>query len=345
MNNGLSGCEQCGAKLQPGSRFCQGCGRPQKLDLSAARLEGGLTWETDISLLTNPLVLKQMVLVVFGAGLLMAFLLSFILAVTGEFRDIPMMLLISLLTATGLGLLLCLVALLFFRNRTRVRFTVNSKGVLWESVDKRARTGSRLAIVAGILGRSPQVAGAGALAVSREQEFVRWQDISRVEHNKRRHMITLRNSWRPVMLLVCLPEHYHEVTAYIDDKIVPVSPVSRSGSGPLVKGLLRTLLVALAAAPTFILSSYPFELDIFLPLLMFLFALATVWLIPLFGWVVIGCAAVLAVQITWLSFSQFRYLYDFELFAFFLSYGGLAFLVWFSWGYLRGKILSALMEG
>jgi len=44
---------------------------------------------------------------------------------------------------------------------------------------------------------------------------------------------------------------------------------------PLRKMLLRTLLVVLAMVPVFALP-YPFELDLFIPLLMLLFALATV---------------------------------------------------------------------
>lgn len=340
-------CEQCNTPLQAGSRFCQGCGRPLLPPLAGvADLDDGLTWKTNISLLTNPLILKQMALVVFGAGLFMGLLLSFMLAVTGDYGDIPMIWLISLLTTLGLGLLLCLIMLIFFGNKMSVRFTVDSKGVLWETVDKRARAAGRLAIVAGILGRSPQAAGAGALSVAREKEFVRWQDLSAVEYNKSRLMLTLRNSWGPLMLVVCLPQDYERVAAYAGKKVIPAAagPIPKRGLKLLGKGLLRTLLVSLAAAPTFRLSSWPFELDIFIPLLMFLFALATIWLVPLFGWVVIGCAAILALQIAWIGFFELGYLYPPEIMAVTVSYAGLAYVVWFSRNALRGKIRSVLME-
>lgn len=344
-------CDQCNTPVPDGSRFCRNCGRPFLPPASnGAGQETGFTWETNISLLTNPLILKQMVFVVVGAGLIMALLLSFILALTGEYGDIPMIWLISLFTTLGLGLLLCLVTLIFFGNRMRVRFTVDGKGILWETIDKRAKVASRLAILAGILGRSPQAAGAGTLAVAREKEFVRWQDLSAVTYNNGRRMMTLRNSWRPLMLVVCLPQNYGQVAAFVEEKVVsaPVGSTPRRlrplGKGPLGKGLLRTLTVTLAAAPTITLSSYPFYLDIFLPLLMFLFALATVWLVPLFGWVVIGCAAILALQIAWIGIFEVSYLYGVEIIAILVSYAGLAYLVWFSWGALRGRIGSALME-
>jgi threonine/homoserine/homoserine lactone efflux protein len=102
--------------------------------------------------------------------------------------------------------------------------------------------------------------------------------------------------------------------------------------------------VALAVAPLFVLSSYPFELDLFLPLLMMTFALATVWLIPLFGWVVIGCAAILALLITVTGLSEFDYLYGYEQAAFVLAYVGLAYLVWFSWRALRGRFVPPLVQ-
>ena len=304
-----------------------------------------LSWETDIGLLTNPLILRQMALVVVIAGLFMAFLLSFVFAMTGDFQDIPMILLISLLAAAGLGVLMLLVSLLFFRNRIRVRFTIDAEGALWETVDKRAVAGSRLAMVAGILGRSPQTAGAGALAAAREREYVEWDEVSAVEVNPRHRMITLRGSWRPLLMLICLPENYDRVASYVSTKVTPApAAATKPRVKPLGTALLRTALVTLAAAPLFTLSAYPFELDLLLPLILFVFALATVWLIPLFGWVVIGCAALLAVQVTWIGISVFTQLYGYEQVAFFLTYVGLAYLAWLSWRALHGKVLSPLME-
>lgn len=305
-----------------------------------------ITWETNISLLTNPLILKQSALVAGGSGLIMAFLMTVIFAATGEFRAIPMMWFIALCVTGGLAVLFSLVALIFFGNRFRVRFTVDNTGALWETIDKRAIAAGRLALVAGILGRSPQVAGAGAIALSREKEFVRWKEIAVAEYNPRRLMITLRNSWRPVMLIVCTPENYDRVAEYIHGRIVPPEEdaASRGRRKPLARGLLRTALVTLAVLPLLTLSGYPFELDLLLPLILYFFALATVWLVPLFGWVVIGCALILAMQLTLLGLAELPYLYGGELAAFFLACAGLIFLAWYSWGYLRRKRLSILME-
>ncbi len=302
------------------------------------------TWEKDITILSNPLILKQMFMVVAGSGLFMAFVLTVILAATGDYRDIPAMLLVSLLTASGLGLLLVMVTLIFFRNKTRVRFTIDDRGALWQTIDSRSKTASKLALIAGILGRNPAVAGAGALSISRETEFIRWKEIASATFNPGQKIITLNNSWRPVMMLVCLPNNYNQVTAFIKNKTGEPVIAKKAKKGLPIKALLRTAIVTTASIPLFMLSAYPFELDIFMPLLLYLFALATVWLIPLFGWVVIAAAVILAVQITVTGFSEYYYLYGADQAAFIFSYPALVFLVIYSRAYLRGKISSLLME-
>ena len=86
---------------------------------------GSATWEKDITILSNPLILKQMFMVTVGSGFFMAFILTVIFAATSDYRDIPAMLLVALLTGAGLGLLLVMVTLIFFRNKMRVRFTID----------------------------------------------------------------------------------------------------------------------------------------------------------------------------------------------------------------------------
>jgi hypothetical protein len=305
---------------------------------------GVVSWEKDITILSNPLILKQMLIVIAGSGFFMAFILTVIFAATGDYRDIPAMLLVSLLTAAGLGLLLFLVTLIFFRNKMRVRFTIDETGVLWHTIDNKSKAAARLALFAGIVGRNPAAAGAGALSVSREKEFVRWKEVGSATFNPRQKIITLRNSWRPIMMLACLPDNYDQIATLIKSKTgEPVMTKKTSKRLPAL-AILRTALVTIAAMPLFMLSAYPFELDIFMPLILFLFALATVWLIPLFGWVVIISAVIIAVQVTVTGFSEFYYLYGADQAAFVLSYPALAFLAFYSRAYLRGKIRSLLME-
>ncbi len=327
-------CSNCGSQVPFPADQCSNCSKSSPL-----------TWETDITLLSNPLFVKQLALVAVGAGLLMAFLMIFIFAATGEFDAIPMMVLISFLSIIGLGVLLFLVTLVFFGNRTTVRFKVDEKGAYWETIDKRAKTLNRLTILVSILGRSPQAAGAGALATAREKEFVSWSQLALVEDSRRHLMITLRNSWRPVMMLICLPGNYDTVLQYVNSRVETKPATKAKGPKPFVKGLKRTIFVCLAAAPLFYLSSpYVLDYDIFMTLFMFFFALATVWLVPFFGWVVIASGIIVAIQLFFEGFEYFSLLYAHEQLILLLAFPGLAYLFWFSWSSIKGKILPPLIE-
>ncbi len=361
-------CPSCDTPCQASANFCPECGQPLNdtaIPASATppdttkphvKTRSGdtlpptvparklaseeLTWEVTISLFTNPLVLRQLAMVPLVTGLIMALLLSFVLAVTGDFQGIPAMLLVSLLVAVGLFVALLLIMLIFFR-RYRVRFTVNRHGVRWQSLDQLAKTGSRLAILAGILSHNPTVVGAGALAAARETEYVTWHDLADVDYHRHQRMLILRNRWRPVMMVICLPDNYDQVTEYVRHNVAPVQKLAAESTSrhPLPRLLWHTALVTLAATPVFVLANA--ESDIFMPLLLFVFALATVWLIPLFGWVVIGCALFLAGEFMLLFLSGSLYNGWIDLL---LPYAGLLYLIWFSWMLLRGRIRSALME-
>lgn len=331
---GTAKCPDCGSQLPVSALKCEKCQANLKI-----------TWETDITLLSNPLFLRQLLFVAVGAGLTMAVILVFVFAATGEYDAIPMMLLVSLFSVIGLGVFFILITFIVFGNRTRVRFTVDNRGAYWKTIDKRAKSLNRMTILAGILGHSPQAAGAGTLAASRENEFVGWSQIALIESNRRHLMINLRNSWRTVMMLICLPENFETVLEYAGSRVVK-KPVTREKvSKPLGKGVVRTLLVILAAAPVFQLSSpYVLDLDIFLPLLMFVFALATVWLTPFLGWVVIGSAAVIFIQLIFVGYHDFYLLYNYEQVIYLLAFIGLFYLAWFSWRSIRGIILPPLLE-
>jgi hypothetical protein len=290
------------------------------------------------------LVLRQFGVVALGSGLVMALLLTLISAATGDFEQIPFMLLISSLAATGLGLLLVLIALVVFGNRIRVRFRLDNEGARLETIDRRSRAASRGAILFGLLAGSPGAVGAGALASAREDTFFRWGDLTGAAYAPRQQMIILRNSWRAVGMLVCLPENYELVTEHVGSRMPDTTDGARMNWRPLGRALVRTALVVLAMAPVFALASYPAELDLLLPLIILVFALATVWLIPLFGWVVIGCAVILAAQMTVLGMSDAAYWGEYQQAALVLGYVGLAYLTWASWRAVRGKTPPLLFE-
>jgi hypothetical protein len=116
-------------------------------------------------------------------------------------------------------------------------------------------------------------------------------------------MIPQRNSWRSVMMLVCLPENYDHVAEYAERRIMPRPTNSRSRAKSLGEAVLRATSAALAVSPMFTLSSYPLELDILLRLI----CSRSPWRPS--GWQLASDGvAVLAVMVTLTDVSELTYL-------------------------------------
>jgi hypothetical protein len=316
-------------------------------------------WEADFPLLTNPMVLKQFYMLIFFSGLFMFLLLSFIMIVTGEIEAVPSMFLITLIGVGVLALLMFLVMLLYFGNRIKTRFILDKKGVAIQNIDKRSKIVNRATMLFGALSLQPGTAGAGVMAASRETEQTSWASLAKAEYSPRYRTITLRNSWRPVQILICTVDNYEHVATYVAKQIAEngaVSVADEQVKSPLPRLFLRTLIVILAMIPVFTLP-YPFELDLFIPLLLMLMALATVWLAPLLGWIVIALASVLIVQIVLKGFGTmesifspgvtyryFELIYGAEWLQIILAFTGLIYLIATSWWFVRGKNRAALSK-
>ncbi len=320
--------------------------------------QNDFVWEANFPLLTNPMVLKQFYMLILFSGLFMFLLLSFMMIVTGEISAVPTMFLFTLIGVGVLALLMFLVMLLYFGNRIRVRFILDQNGATIQNIDKRSKIAGRAAVIFGALSLQPGTAGAGILAVAREEEQTAWSALAKAEYSPGHRTITLRNSWRPVQILICTPENYDIIAAYVSKQITEKSSTASEipVKNPLPRLLFRTSIVILAVVPVFILP-YSFELDIFIPMLLILMALATIWLAAGLGWVVIVLAFILILQIVFKGFGttasifnpgvlyrNFDLLYGSEWLAILLAFAGLIYLIIMSWRYARGKIKAAIKQ-
>jgi threonine/homoserine/homoserine lactone efflux protein len=98
-----------------------------------------------------------------------------------------------------------------------------------------------------------------------------------------------------------------------------------------------------------------FGLDLFVTLLILCFALATLWLIPLFGWVVLAGLGWTCIEL-FLRLTEERHSYIFpgrtvrtldvltdnDVALFLLATAGAAYLTWLSVRALRGRLMSML---
>ncbi|MFO0988989.1 MAG: hypothetical protein U1F37_16800 [Alphaproteobacteria bacterium] len=184
--------------------------------------------------------------------------------------------------------------LVVFGNRMTMRFRVEVDGRL--PVDRRARaspTASRSSPACWRAGLRPGQAyrsrhREGGDALDRRPARGRF-DPARAA--------SPRNRWRTVIVLYCTPENYDAVAAAVRAHLAAVPDAKRPERGSPIPALLGwTVAVIVASIPTMTLP-WPLTLDLLAPMILLAFAVATVWLIPLFGYVVMATAAYLVFEV------------------------------------------------
>lgn len=316
-----------------------------------------IVWETDLPLFSRRMM-AQWAYAMLATAAVVALILGTVFMAQGDWDAIPPMLMMALAVTAGLWLLGMLIMALLFRGKFRVRYTLDDRELRYQVVERKARIANRLTILAGILARSPQALGAGLIAKSQETMAVRWTGAFRAVYDPDRHHITLRNAWRGLMWVQCTPENYAEVADAIERNMTRRQTASRiAARSPLPVYLGRSVGVMLACLPLFALAE-EYDTGLFLPIFIFCFGLATVWLINLFGWVVLG-----GLLVQWLlvaadllreresyfhkgeTYHGYEVLIAADYGVLLLAGAGSAILAWLAVRAVRGRWLAALLDG
>lgn len=314
-----------------------------------------LVWETDLPLFSR-LMLTQWTLAMLATATLMALILGTIFAAQQEWDALaPMAGLIGAVTF-GLWLLGLIIMAVLFRGRYHVRYTLSERGLRCDTLDQVAKTTNRLAIGLGAVMGKGQLLGAGLIGISRESEEVQWSGAFVARFDPVRYTVLMKNGWRTLLWVQCTAENYTVVAEQINLYMTRRHTGSRlAGRSPLPAYLGRSLLVFLACA-TLVPLAEEYDTGLFLPIFTLCFALAMVWLINLFGWVVLGGLVAQIALVVLVQFEQRQSFFnpaevyrayevlsgdDFNLFL--LAGIGIAVLVWLCYGALRGRWLAALI--
>jgi hypothetical protein len=315
-----------------------------------------IVWETDLPLL-SPDVVRQWTMAMLATGTVMLLILGTIFGAQGEWDSLTAVAGLILAVVAGLWLLGFVIMAVLFRGRYRVRYTLSDDGILCESIEPVARNVNRLAVLLGLVSRRPGLLGAGVIAGARESEQVRWAGGFVAVPRPERHLIALRNRWRTLMLVQCTADNYADVGARVEQSIAGHGTASRvAGKSPLPFYLGHTILVVLASA-SLVMVSEAYDLSLFAPILVLCFALATLWLVNLFGYVVMVGIAYVAVTVVF-DLLQLRHSYLFpgqtyrgyevvgsdDLELLLLGVLGSAYLVWLSLHAVRGRFLALLVR-
>jgi hypothetical protein len=101
-----------------------------------------------------------------------------------------------------------------YRGKYEADFVLDNKGVLCRTQAKQAkknRVVNALTVVLGLLSGKPAAAGAGMLAQSREEVFLRWNRVTKVKYKPKSHTILLRGGRTEQIALFCADENYPQI--------------------------------------------------------------------------------------------------------------------------------------
>jgi len=311
-----------------------------------------ISWEIKVPLLTNTAILTDMLK---GFGLtyiIVVLLMGFIFLLQGETEGFLQIVWMFALIVGGLMVLSALIMLIVFRNSYHIRYTLDSEGATFETLDRRVKMANRVAIGAGFLGGG-QAAGAGLLARSQETIYVPWKNVNQVLYNEKRGRITLRNTWRNVMIIFTGRGSWQEAANAVRENVKEASAKKPARKGnALVKMLLTTVFVVACVAATF---AVPFETELFVKIFVLCFALATIWLSRLMAYPVLLGLAYMIYEIlvqgfevsTWTlintyTLTGFGFLSGDEWAALVLGFLGIAGLATYCILSLTGRTSSAL---
>ncbi|MCC2111348.1 MAG: hypothetical protein KDJ16_04875 [Hyphomicrobiales bacterium] len=314
-----------------------------------------LIWEIDVGLLNNRMIWRGLLTMIIATYLVVMLLMGFILLGTGEAENIPSLALVFALICAGIFVLMLAVMLLIFGNRMRMKFRLDDKGLRTELTDRRAKTGSRLAAIVGLLAGKPGLAGAGLIAATDEIREYQWSQVASARFHDRAGVITIRNDWRPIADLFCPPEIYPMAAEKVRTALARHLPKRTPRRYPVLQPLLQSFGIFLAVGAAFTLP-YPFEIDLFAIIFTLCFARATVWIIPLLAYPVLLGVAVMVGTVIYRGlekhdamfggepFSGFDSLYGDEWLALAVFALGMGYLVFFCVQMLRGRWMSVLVR-
>jgi hypothetical protein len=170
-----------------------------------------LAWTVRVPLLTNRLILKQMLLWSGISSLLMGLIFGGILISEDGLEALPTVLLVMGVCFAGLIVLAVLVMGLFFFNRMTLNFRIGENGIAMATGDAKVRTANMLAIVLGALSGKPGAVGAGLVGRSQERDSVAWDGVKRWRLIPDLHAVSVHRGFPGPIIVYALPEMFERV--------------------------------------------------------------------------------------------------------------------------------------
>ena len=173
-----------------------------------------IQWCTSVPIFKDPVILKQLALAIgIPFGLLGLFFVIMSLKSQGALYGLVMIGILLFLT--------WLFIIIFYRGKYDVEFSLDDQGVFCRTQPgqmKKNRIINFLTVVLGLLSGKPAAAGAGMLAQSRQEVFVRWKRVKKVEYNPQNHTVLLWGGFGENIALFCPEDKYFQIKQAVKEK-------------------------------------------------------------------------------------------------------------------------------
>ena len=174
-------------------------------------------WTIRVSILRNTIILKQL-----GIAIGIPFgILIIILLLTKAYYGLMLVGVLFLLTVLFIQLV--------WGGKYDVGFEMDSSGIRSYTLKDQARKNrvvNSLAVVLGLLSGKPAVAGAGMLAQSRQDVYLKWKNIKKVKYLPNKHVVMVKAGFTENLAVFCTKDNYAEAESFIQANMQekPVQP-------------------------------------------------------------------------------------------------------------------------
>lgn len=190
-------CSSCHQTIPSESCFCTYCGKPESISSGLMKgSDGVFRWVYEMSLWKNPTIPKTVAKVVFFASMVPVLLVTFLALVEEGMvqasKAFVQVAAVVLVIMTVLFLLAYALVSLIYGGKYCVAFEMDAKGVKHLHMGKQFKKGqvlSMLTVLAGLAAGSPQAAGAGLLAGSRNTSYSSFSKVVSINSDMNNNVI------------------------------------------------------------------------------------------------------------------------------------------------------------
>lgn len=177
-------------------------------------------WDIKISVLKNPLLWFQLLMVALVASSYLMLLMVGINLFERHWEDIPASLGVGSVVGGGLFIALSLVLFVMHWGGIPTKYVLKDKHIEQHTLAKGKKTAGLLSLFGILSGKSAAYTAAGAtlLATSRELIAVEWKEATSLEVFPKRNEIQLHNEWRTVMQVICPENQFDNILQFIQQK-------------------------------------------------------------------------------------------------------------------------------